>query len=224
MRPPYSSSAAGRTLSTNPGCSSSSLCSFHQVADLVGRRFAAEARDECPFASTSSSWRPISPSMTSSMYLEPDGFLVLADRFDQQVLQRRVDVGVAEHVVDLVAVHAALLLDLLEQPLEHLAFAGLVGDEVPQVARLLLADAVDAAEALLDPVRVPRQVVVDHQVGDLQVDALAGGVGGDEDLHGRVDAEPVLDLSPVVALDAAVDRRRPPRAGRVRRRSGPRRR
>jgi hypothetical protein len=81
-----------------------------------------------------------------------------------------------------------------------------VGDEVPQVARALLADAVDAAEALLDPVGVPRQVVVDHQVGDLEVDALAGGVGGDEHLHGRVDPEPVLDVAAVVALDAAVDR------------------
>ena len=74
------------------------------------------------------------------------------------------------------------------------------------MAGLFLADAVDAAEALLDPVRVPRQVVVDHQVGDLQVDALAGGVGGDEHLDGRVDAEPVLDLAAVVTLDATVDR------------------
>ena len=49
---------------------------------------------------------------------------------------------------------------------------------------LRLADAVDAAEALLQPVRVPRQVVVDHQVGAaLQVDALASGIVGDEDAH-----------------------------------------
>ena len=45
-----------------------------------------------------------------------------------------------------------------------------------------LADAVDAAEPLLDAVRVPRQVVVDHQVGGLQVEALAGGVGGHQHL------------------------------------------
>ena len=49
------------------------------------------------------------------------------------------------------------------------------------MADLGLADAVDAAEALLDAVRVPRQVVVDQQVRALEVDALAGGVGRDED-------------------------------------------
>jgi hypothetical protein len=32
------------------------------------------------------------------------------------------------------------------------------------MADLRLADAVDAAEALLEPVRVPREVVVHHQV------------------------------------------------------------
>ena len=48
------------------------------------------------------------------------------------------------------------------------------------MADLLLADAVDAAEPLFEAVRVPRQVVVDHQVGVLEVDAFAGGVGGDQ--------------------------------------------
>ena len=46
----------------------------------------------------------------------------------------------------------------------------------------MLADAVDAPEPLLDPVRVPRQVVVDHQVRGLEVQALAGRVGGEQDL------------------------------------------
>ena len=90
--------------------------------------------------------------------------------------------AVAEHVEHLAAVGLALLLDLLQQPGEHLALAGVVGDEVPQAADLLLADAVDAAEPLLDAVGVPRQVVVDHQVGGLEVEALAGGVGGEQDL------------------------------------------
>ena len=48
---------------------------------------------------------------------------------------------------------------------------------------LCLADPVDAAEALFQPVRVPRQVVVDHQVAALQVDAFAGGVGRQQYLH-----------------------------------------
>ncbi len=57
-----------------------------------------------------------------------------------------------------------------------------VGDQVPEAADLFLADAVDAAEALLDAVGVPRQVVVDHQVRSLQIHALAGSIGGEEDL------------------------------------------
>ena len=87
----------------------------------------------------------------------------------------------AEDVVDAAAERLALLLELLEQPPVHLALAGLFGDQVPHVADLGLADAVHAAEALLDAVGVPRQVVVDQQVGALEVDALAGGVGGDEE-------------------------------------------
>ena len=92
------------------------------------------------------------------------GLVAVADRLDQQVAQRRVleDALVAEHVEDLVAERLALLRELLEQPLEHLALAGLVRDQVPEVADLGLADAVDAPEALLDAVRVPGQVVV-HQ-------------------------------------------------------------
>ena len=46
------------------------------------------------------------------------------------------------------------------------------------MAYLGLADAVDAAEALLNPVGVPWQVVVDHQVGALKVDPLARGIRG----------------------------------------------
>ncbi len=43
------------------------------------------------------------------------------------------------------------------------------------------------ANALLDALRVPRQVVVDDQVAELQVDPLGGGFGRDHD--GRFVAE-----------------------------------
>ncbi len=45
----------------------------------------------------------------------------------------------------------------------------------------LLAVAVAAADALLDALRVPGQVVVHHQVAELEVDALGRGLGGDQD-------------------------------------------
>ena len=73
------------------------------------------------------------------------------------------------------------------------------------MADLGLADAVDAAEALFQAVGVPGQVVVDHQVGALEVDAFAGGVGGDQDLDFLVLRERFLGLAPVLAADAAVD-------------------
>ena len=99
----------------------------------------------------------------------------------------------------------ALDLELLEQALVDIALAGFLGDEVPEVADLGLADAVDAAEALFQPVRVPRQVVVDHQVGVLEVDAFASGIRGDEDPHVGVGAEQLLDLAALVAVTPAVD-------------------
>ena len=55
------------------------------------------------------------------------------------------------------------------------------------------------------PVRVPGQVVVDHQVGALEVDALAGGVGGDQDLDVLVLRERLLRLAPLLAAHAAMD-------------------
>ena len=73
------------------------------------------------------------------------------------------------------------------------------------MADLGLADAVDAAEALLDAVGVPRQVVVDHQVRALEVEALAGGVGRDQDPDVRVLRERSWIFAAVLAADAAVD-------------------
>ena len=58
----------------------------------------------------------------------------------------------------------------------------------------------DAAEALLQAVRVPGQVVVHHQVRDLEVHAFAGGVGGDE--HDDLGVLPELLLRPEAVLTA----------------------
>jgi hypothetical protein len=79
---------------------------------------------------------------------------------------------------------SSICLDALEELLQHPAFAGVGGDEVEDEAVLLLAVAVDAAHALLQAHRVPGDVVVDHQPAELQVDALAGGLGGDQHLGG----------------------------------------
>ncbi len=77
---------------------------------------------------------------------------------------------------------SSICLDALEELLQHPAFAGVGGDEVEDEAVLLLAVAVDAAHALLQPDGVPGDVVVDHEPAELEVDAFAGGLGGDQHL------------------------------------------
>ena len=105
-------------------------------------------------------------------------------------------------VVDHLREAAQLLLDrlgLADEHLEHAVLGALGQDEVVAadlVGRLELA--VDAAVALLDAAGVPRQVEVE-EVGAvrLEVQALAGGVGGDQDAQrvlGRVGVEAALDL------------------------------
>ena len=111
----------------------------------------------------------------------------------------------AEDVEDLAAQRAALFIEFLEEPLVDLAFAGVFGDEVPEVADLGLADAVDAAETLFEAIGVPGEVVVDHQVAALEVDAFAGGVGGDEDFDLFVLGEGILGLAALLAPQLAVD-------------------
>ena len=66
--------------------------------------------------------------------------------------------------------------------MQDAAFAGVLGHEVEDQAVLLLAVTVDAADALFQADGIPRDVEVDHQPAELQVDAFAGGLGGDEHL------------------------------------------
>src|SRR5205807_1339351 len=88
----------------------------------------------------------------------------------------------------------------------------------PAVAPRAAAPTVDAAHALLQPHRVPGDVVVDHQPAELQVDALTGGLGRHH--HLTVLAELALGVDArarrvaVADLHAAVDRgdRQPPLA------------
>ena len=132
--------------------------------------------------------------------------LAVADGVDEQLAQRpAVELHFAEHIINLAAEGLAGLLQFFEQALVDVALAGFGGDEIPEVADLGLADAVDTAEALLEAVGVPGQVVVDHEVGALEVDALAGGVGGEEDAHLGVVAEGLFGGAALLAAQAAVD-------------------
>ncbi len=121
---------------------------------------------------------------------------------------RIVQPGAGEHLVDDVedAVGAQRLahpVELLEESLQDLALARVARNHVPDEDLVLLPVAVDAAHALLKPVGVPGDVVVDHQRAELQVDALARRLGGDHDL-GYI-AEGVLGLDAGVHHHRAVN-------------------
>src|SRR3546814_4218227 len=76
-----------------------------------------------------------------------------------------------------------------------------MGDE----HRLLLPDAVEKLNSLLALHRVPRQVVVDEDVCELQVAALAARLSGDEDLAVRAELPDSLLL--LLGLEATVKAR-----------------
>ena len=77
----------------------------------------------------------------------------------------------------------------------------------------LLPVAVDTPVALLQPVRVPRDFVVDEPVAVvLEVDAFGGGVGGEQDADradSGADLESGLDIFPVLRVHAAVHGQQP---------------
>ena len=61
-------------------------------------------------------------------------------------------------------------------------FDGIFGDEVVNLGDFLLAEAVDAADALLDGHGIPWQVVIEQNAGALEIDAFAASGGGNEEL------------------------------------------
>src|SRR5690606_40601864 len=91
------------------------------------------------------------------------------------VLQRAEDlVRSAEDAVE----EVELLLQQLEEACIRRVLAV---EEVEHQHVVLLAIAMAPADALLHPLRVPGQVVVHHQVAELEVETFGPCFGGDED-------------------------------------------
>src|ERR1700730_18117759 len=63
----------------------------------------------------------------------------------------------------------------------------------------------DAAKTLFQPVWVPWQVVVHHEMGALEVDTFTGRVGRQQNLYFRIMAEGFLCLHPILAAHATMD-------------------
>ena len=133
------------------------------------------------------------------------GLIVVADGIQQEILEAPFLEDLAENVKDPAVEGIVDGGEFGEQAVIDLALAGFLGDEIPQVTDLVLADAVDAPEALFEAVWVPRQVVIDHQVGVLEVHAFTGGIGGEENADLGVGTEQGLALAALVAMHAAVN-------------------
>jgi hypothetical protein len=73
------------------------------------------------------------------------------------------------------------LLDLLKERSINVALTSFNREQIIKMTNFSLTDAMNPTEALLDPVGVPRQIVVHHQVSTLKIDALARSIGRKED-------------------------------------------
>ncbi|MBT9156885.1 MAG: hypothetical protein DDT37_01876 [Firmicutes bacterium] len=72
--------------------------------------------------------------------------------------------------------HGEFLLEHLTDPM----FDRILKDEVDRADGVRLPDAINPANSLLEPHRVPGDVVVDHHMTELEVQALPAGVSGDK--------------------------------------------
>ena len=141
----------------------------------------------------------VSLASTSGLFAIPDGL-------DQQLPQRSsLEVQLPQYIEDLPTQGLPRLLQLVEQLAIDIALPRLVRHEIPQVAHLRLANTMNAAEALLQPIGVPRQVVVHHQVSALQVDAFPGGICGEQHVHVGIVPERVLRLESIFTAHPAVN-------------------
>jgi hypothetical protein len=93
------------------------------------------------------------------------GAFAIPNRFDHQVAKWPVvEKELADHVEQLSAERDTLLFQLLQNSDENLALTRFLGNEVPQMADLVLTDAMNPTEALFETIRIPRQVVVDCEM------------------------------------------------------------
>ena len=97
------------------------------------------------------------------------GPIVVADGVQEQVPEAAFFKYIAEYVEDTAFEGFADRFEFGQKLVIHVALSGFLGNEIPQVADFVLSDAVDTSEALFHPVGIPGEVVVDHQVGVLEV-------------------------------------------------------
>ena len=128
------------------------------------------------------------------------------EKITAAIAARIVDDAVFARVVeDLATERVACLRQLFEQLAINVALTRFFRHQVPEVAHLGLADTMNAPKSLLDGVRIPGQVVIHHEMRTLEIDAFAGGIGGEQHLHFGIVAEGFLSRHPFLAAHAAMD-------------------
>jgi hypothetical protein len=120
---------------------------------------------------------------STAHYLSKPGLdlwlFTVSNGLNQQVAQRLAfELKFSEDVKNLPSKRLARLLQLIEECAIDIALSGLLCHQVPQVTHFGLTNAVDTTETLFDPVWIPGKIVVDHEVGTLQVDPFSSGIRG----------------------------------------------
>src|SRR5262249_6253268 len=77
-------------------------------------------------------------------------------------------------------------LELVKQTLQHAPLDGIGSHKIENQTIMLLAIAVNTAHALLKPIRIPGNVIVEQDVAALEVDPFPLRLGGHQDLNGAV--------------------------------------
>ena len=144
-----------------------------------------------------------------------DDFVSTAIRASGSLAQhlREIDIiygqHFSDHVVNAIVENGPHLVQLLQQAVQNPPFDNrltlfrIAGYEIERVHITLLANAVDAPQPLLQARRIPRQVVVDHQSAELEVDAFACRFRGYTDL--LLSPELLLSTLTFMRVHAAVN-------------------
>ena len=75
-------------------------------------------------------------------------------------------------------------LELDQKALKHSTFNSIGGNEVEDQAIVSLSVTMDTAHALFEPVRIPRDVIIEEYVAALQIDPLSSRLGCHQHLDG----------------------------------------
>ena len=132
-------------------------------------------------------------------------FITVAYRFHEQILEADAIKHFTKNVKYLALECFTDHLKLFKQAEIDITFTSLLGDKVPEMTDLLLANTMNTPEALFEAVGVPGQVVVHHQIGILKVDAFTSRIGCNKDTDIGVRAKEFLCFPAVVTVNGTMN-------------------